>query len=323
MSRGYRAPGEAGRRRQAVEEDRTPRRRPSKRTYVKVLSALALVAAVGTLSAGPTSSAQVGGDGVFRVGALVPKTGGLQFFNRPMAAGVRLAVADINAAGGVYGRPVAAIETDSGDSDRHVIPALTRLLAQRANVVVGPVTSSMSLAIADHVKHAGVVQISPTAASDRLTGLDDDGLIFRMAGPDANQGRLLAHLIEADGARRVGILARGDAYGAALSGHVRDALQVPARVETYDAAAKTYAEDVKKIKAWEPDAIVIAGFTETADLARELVRQGLGSGDHRWYFGDGYLANGGDTAASLPPGILDGAKAAQAGRRCPRRSSSG
>ncbi len=269
----------------------------------------------GAGGARATIAPAVGGDGVLRLGALVPQSGGLQFFNRPMAAGVRLAIADINAAGGVFGRKVVGTEADAGDSDDRGAQALTRLVAGKADVIIGPVSSSASLAMLDQVKNAGVVQISPTATSDRLTDADDDGLYFRMAGPDAMQGDVLGGLIRADGGRRVGILALDDSYGTGLSGHIRRSLERHGvgrvHVETYDTSDASYITEVRKIRAADPDAIVVVGYTETTAIARELVRQGLGARGHKWYFTDGYHSSGESTR--LPRGTLTGAKATQAG----------
>ncbi|MEO3884448.1 ABC transporter substrate-binding protein [Nonomuraea sp. B5E05] len=261
--------------------------------------------------------AYVGGDGVLRVGALVPKSGGLQFFNRPMAAGVRLAIADINEAGGVFGREVIGTEVDAGDSDDRGTEALAQLIAGGNDVVIGPIMSSTSLATIDQVRTAGVVQISPTATSDELTGAADDGLFFRMAGPDAIQGDVLGELIRADGGRRVGILASDGPYGTGLSEHIRRSLERRGvdrvHVETYDASGESHTADVKKLRSSNPDTIVVVGFAEATAVVRELVRQGLGVGEHKWYFTDGYLSSG--ESLGLPPGVLTGAKATQAGAR--------
>ncbi|MEO3873357.1 ABC transporter substrate-binding protein [Nonomuraea sp. B12E4] len=258
--------------------------------------------------------ADVGGDGVLKLGALVPKSGALQFFNRPMAAGIRLAVADVNAAGGVFGRKMIGTEVDAGDSDDRGTQALAQLISQGSDVVIGPVTSSTSLTMIDQVKRAGVVQISPTATSDQLTDADDHGLFFRMAAPDAIQGDVLAELIRAEGGRRVGILALDDPYGRGLGGHIRRSLERrgvdQVQVETYDTADRSYATEVRRIGAARPDAVVVVGYTETAAIARELELHGLG--ESRWYFTDGYLSSG-DTGSGLPRGTLTGVKATQAG----------
>ncbi|TDD03283.1 ABC transporter substrate-binding protein [Nonomuraea deserti] len=279
---------------------------------------LAPVSGRGTGGAEPTvAPAYVGGDGVLRLGALVPKSGGLQFFNRPMAAGVRLAIADINAAGGVFGRKVIGTEVDAGDSDDRGTEALAQLISERNDVVIGPIMSSTSLAMIDQVRTAGVVQISPTATSDQLTDAADDGLFFRVAGPDAIQGDVLGELIRADGGRRVGILALDDPYGTGLSEHIRRSLERRGvdrvQVETYDASDESHTTDVEKIRASDPDAIVVVGFTEATAVVRELVRQGLGAGEHKWYFTDGYLSSG--ESLGLPQGTLTGAKATQAGAK--------
>jgi branched-chain amino acid transport system substrate-binding protein len=58
---------------------------------------------------------------------------------------------------------------------------------------------------------------------------------------------------------------------------------------------------------------VVVGFTEATAIVRELVRQGLGVGEHKWYFTDGYLSSG--ESLGLPQGTLTGAKATQAGAK--------
>src|SRR3954471_12401080 len=50
------------------------------------------------------------------IGTLLPLTGSLAFLGPPEVAGVKLAIQDINAAGGVVGQPVQLVEGDSGDA---------------------------------------------------------------------------------------------------------------------------------------------------------------------------------------------------------------
>src|SRR5688572_20223334 len=55
------------------------------------------------------------GDGTLTIGNLLPQTGDLAFLGPPEFAGVKLAVEEMNAAGGVLGQDVANIDADSGD----------------------------------------------------------------------------------------------------------------------------------------------------------------------------------------------------------------
>ena len=70
---------------------------------------------------GGDSAAQNTGDGTFTVGTLLPETGSLAFLGPPEFAGVDLAVADINEAGGVNGEEIPdAIQGDSGDTSTDI-----------------------------------------------------------------------------------------------------------------------------------------------------------------------------------------------------------
>src|ERR1700754_394099 len=88
--------------------------------------AIALVAVAGLLAGctapkpmptpTPTPTATPIGDGVLKIGTLFPSTGATAFLGGPQLDGVKVAVADINAAGGVNGKPVVLLSDDSGDA---------------------------------------------------------------------------------------------------------------------------------------------------------------------------------------------------------------
>ncbi len=59
-------------------------------------------------------------DGVLTIGTLLPQTGTLAFLGPPEFAGVDLAVQEINAAGGVLGKPVEKFDCDSGDTSTNI-----------------------------------------------------------------------------------------------------------------------------------------------------------------------------------------------------------
>ena len=77
---------------------------------------------------GSSAPAATGGDGVLKVGTLLPQTGSLAFLGPPEFAGVDLAVKEINAAGGVLGKDVVVSDTDSGDTSTDIGRALVDAL---------------------------------------------------------------------------------------------------------------------------------------------------------------------------------------------------
>ena len=147
-------------------------------------------------SAAPSSSAPAAkGDGDLTVGTLLPQTGDLAFLGPPEFAGVQTAVDDINAAGGVLGKPVVQIKADSGDGTPDIAGAQTdKLLDANADVIVGAASSSVSLSVIDKITGAGVVQFSPANTSPAFDDpkTDPKNLYFRTAPSDVLQGAVMA-----------------------------------------------------------------------------------------------------------------------------------
>ncbi len=157
-------------------------------------------------------------DGTLTFGGLLPQTGDLSFLGPPEEAGAALAVADINAAGGVLGQDVVYLPGDSGDADPDVAnPTVDAHLAANADAIVGAASSGISLNVIDKITGACVIQFSPANTSPQFTDYDDDDLYFRTAPSDILQGQVLADLMVEDGVATAALLARQDSYGEGCS----------------------------------------------------------------------------------------------------------
>ncbi|WP_448608024.1 ABC transporter substrate-binding protein [Geodermatophilus sp. URMC 60] len=217
------------------------------------------------------------------IGTLLPLTGNLAFLGPPEVAGARLAVNDINAAGGVLGQPVQLIEGDSGDASTDTATqTVDRLLQGGANAIIGAASSGVSLTVIDRITGAGVVQFSPANTSDQFTDYNDNGLYFRSAPPDTLQARALSDLIINDGNNTVGIMALNDPYGTGLMENTRENLIAAGLAEdsiqtlTYDPQAANYDAEIQQMVDFAPDAIVVIGFEESARILEGLNSQGIG-----------------------------------------------
>ena len=217
------------------------------------------------------------------IGTLLPLTGDLAFLGPPEVAGAKLAVADINAAGGVLGQPVQLIEGDSGDASTDTATQTAdRLLQSGVNVVVGAASSTVSLTVIDRITGAGVMQISPANTSDQFTTYNDNGLYFRTAPPDTLQARALSDLIIEDGNNTVGILALNDPYGTGLAENTLKNLVDAGLAEddiqsiTYDPQAANFDSEVQEMVDFNPDAIVVIGFEESSRILESLNQNGVG-----------------------------------------------
>lgn len=236
------------------------------------------------------------GDGVLKIGTLLPVTGSLAFLGPPEIAGVQLAINEINEGGGVLGKPVVLVEGDSGDTPEFANATTDRLLAENVDAVVGAAASGISLSVIDKITGAGVVQFSPANTSDKLTTYADKGLYFRVAPPDLLQGAAIAKLVADDGATNVAIIARNDAYGTGLAEVVQKTLEdagiTVSVVKIYEPDAGTFDAEVADMVAASPDAVVVIGFEESSKILRTMVENGIGPHDVMTYGCDGNIGNG-------------------------------
>src|SRR5690349_20124750 len=263
----------------------------------------------GSTSAATTSAAAAAkGDGTLKIGTLLPQTGSLAFLGPPEFAGVDLAIKDINAAGGVLGKPVTDVKSDSGDTSTDIASqSVDRLLSQKVDTIIGAASSAVSLTVIDKITGAGVVEISPANTSPKFTDYKDNGLYFRTAPSDVLQGRVLGDLMIGDGAQTVGILALRDPYGTGLAENVtRSVTDGGGEVvitKIYDPKAATFSAEVGAVKAKNPDAIALISFDEAKKIVPEMIKQKIDM--KQVYFVDCNLA---DYSKDFAKGTLTGAK---------------
>jgi ABC-type branched-subunit amino acid transport system substrate-binding protein len=236
------------------------------------------------------------GDGELKIGTILPQTGSLAFLGPPEFAGFDLALADVNAAGGVLGKDVVGIKGDSGDTTTDTASkTVDAQLSQNVDAIIGAASSGVSLTVIDKIAAAGVVQFSPANTSKAFSSYDDKGLYFRAAPSDILQGAVLADVIASDGASKVAIIARNDSYGTGLAEDLKKSLEA-AGVEVviekiYDEKATAFDAEVDAIKAAGPDAIAIIGFDETSKILATMVEKGVGPQSVSVYGCDGNMGN--------------------------------
>jgi branched-chain amino acid transport system substrate-binding protein len=282
--------------------------------------------ASGSTSGGDTGSyvaaacaADSTSENTFKVGTLLPVTGNLAFLGPPEIAGVGLAVADINAAGGVNGTQACLTETDSGGgADMSVSTASAEdLIKQKVSVVIGAASSGVTLNVVDSFVAAEIVQISPANTAPDLSGYSP--FYFRTAPPDSVQGSALGQLIVGDGNANVAFITLNDPYGIGLRDATAAAIEEGGGTITYGAAGAgqefpaeqaTFSSDVTAAIESGPDAIVVISFDEAKAIIPELVAQGWDMS--KVYFCDG---NNADYSADFEPGTLLGIQATTPGAK--------
>lgn len=113
----------------------------------------------------PTPTPTASGDGVLRIGNLTPISGPLASTGAAQAAGIELAVRQINEQGGVLGSPIEVWHRDAGDTDPAKTEAnLTALLAHNVDVIIAPASADVMDVLLPLAKKAGVLVVAPANA---------------------------------------------------------------------------------------------------------------------------------------------------------------
>ena len=246
-----------------------------------------------TTTAGDTDTtvAENTGDGTLQIGYVLPQTGSLSFLGPPMIEAVKMAVEEINAAGGILGQPVELIETDSGTDPDVANTSVDQLLSQGVDYIVGPASSGVALSVIDKITGAGTPMCSPSNTGVQFTNYDDDSFYFRTAPPDNLQAQVLADLIVGDDHTNVVVLGRSDEYGEGFANFLAEELEalgaeVP-EVIIYDHDAGSYQAEAQAIASHSPEAVAMISFEEGAQVITSAVAEGVGPQDVAWYGADG------------------------------------
>lgn len=243
------------------------------------------------------------GDGTLQLGYILPESGPLAFLGPPQIQAVELAIADINAAGGVLGNDVTLSSGDEAGDAAIASEEASRLIGEGVDAIIGAAASGMSLAFVDAVTSAGILQCSASNTAPTFTANDYGGLYSRTAPTDALQGPVLADAIIADGGQNVAILARADDYGQGLLDATQAALEESGATvvfsEAYDPEAQTFSAEVDAVAGSNPDAVVLISFEEGGQILAAMIEAGLGPDAVAIWGADGTA--GDDFVAAVDP----------------------
>jgi branched-chain amino acid transport system substrate-binding protein len=107
------------------------------------------------------------------VGFVAGLSGRVADLGVPGRNGAMLAMEQCNAAGGIKGRPVHLVVRDDQQNPESAKQAVAELIEAQVEAIIGPMTSSMAMAVVPLVNAANTIMISPTVTTPELTGIDD------------------------------------------------------------------------------------------------------------------------------------------------------
>jgi len=239
------------------------------RSWLEVLrAALAGLAAV-TAVAAPAQPIRLGELNSYKV---------FPAFLEPYKKGMDLAVAEINAAGGVLGRPLEIISRDDNGNPGDAVRVAEELLSrEKAVLLMGTFASNVGLAVADLAKQRKVLFLAAEPLTDKIVWENGNRYTFRLRASTYMQTAMLAPEAAKLGKKRWAIVYPNYEYGqSATAAFKKQMISLQAGgIEFVEQAVPLGKIDagpvVQALLDAKPDAVFSSLFG--ADLAR-FVREG-------------------------------------------------
>lgn len=216
------------------------------------------------------------------IGASAPMTGPRALLGKYFRRGVNLAVDEVNAAGGVLGKPLSvAFEDDQGDNPNAAINAMNKLKdARNVPVVLGPHFSVAQLAV--QKSYCGGALVSITGASGVPVTATGCKFVFRIRGNDNLQGKaLVTYALDHLKTRKIGVISINDDFGKGGAERVVAALKSnnvePVSVESHNPHDTDFSAQLARLKRAGAELVILwTHDAESALIVRQSKQLGLG-----------------------------------------------
>jgi ABC-type branched-subunit amino acid transport system substrate-binding protein len=238
----------------------------------KSLQALGLAVGALALSVLPASAqTKVTNEGIspteIVIGTHQDLSGPIKVWGVPVSNGMKMAVEEINAAGGINGRKLKLILEDSGyDPKRAVLASQKMIEKDKIFAMIGPMGSPTVLAAQDVLFDAGVMQLFPLTAAEFTFKFDpakpQERLKFNNLLPYVESTRAaVKYMVEWKNFKKPCLMHQDDEYGKSVLDGFTQQLEVmkvtPASVTSYKRGASDFSAQVAKMKSDGCDMVVL------------------------------------------------------------------
>jgi branched-chain amino acid transport system substrate-binding protein len=237
---------------------------------------LALLAGVALIGFASIATAQP-----IRIGAVYPLTGGVSYDGITKLNGAKLAVDEINAKGGVLGRPLELLSEDGACNPAQSVASAEKLISQSKVVaLLGAICSSATGAISETIKKYRIPLVSGVSTAERLTE-QANPYFFRATTTTTLNGKSMGEtLVKLANGKRIAFIVTSDDWGRSAAQSYGESFKARGAevvaTEYFDRAETDFAALLTKIRASRPDAIVsTGGFQNAANVTKQARQMGL------------------------------------------------
>lgn len=214
-----------------------------------------------------------GGPKTVRIGLLAPLTGDVASAGSDLLNSTRMAVDEVNAAGGIRGMQVELIAEDSRCNAGDAASAAQKLVnVDKVQTIIGGFCSSESLAAAPIAAAAKVVILSAASTSSKLTGFSP--YFFRNNPSDALKGVAYGRYFAKAGYKKIAMITENQDFPQGIRGAVKANLPAGATMvfdEVVEPGTKDFRTLMTRLKIADFDLFFVNGQTDSTDA--EMIKQ--------------------------------------------------
>ncbi len=221
-------------------------------------------------------------DGILRIGAALPFTGTSEFTGPAPATAIRVAVDEINAAGGVLGEPVEYEEADTRSEREGLFGRFQDLRGAGADVIMSVSGESLEIIQLAELTSVPLLSIQPTAPHEHASW--DSDWWFGFASHNVLEGAAIGQLMFDDGHRTAAVISDSAIFRNEMLDQTATTFEglggtAVAQVD-YDISRvldeQLRANLLSDVIAARPDAVAVFGFDDQVEaILRDLFAAGM------------------------------------------------
>ncbi len=242
-----------------------------------VIAGVALLAAV----LGPAAVGDARAQQPIKIAFLSSLSGPFTPWGVQVRDGMKLAVAEVNAAGGVAGRPLELIERDDRNNASEAITAF-KFLVEREGIVAagGVISSDVGLAVSREAE-ALRVPLFLTMSGSHAILRKDSRYTFRTCLPAAPMNmEYIAGLIKENKYTRVGVIVADYAWGHAVRESIEKIIKplpgVRLQLEVAPVPERDFTPYLRKLQGLDPELLIATGHPPgNVTITRQAIEMGM------------------------------------------------
>ncbi len=244
----------------------------------KVIISLAVVVfAISLMGLGMPAVCEAGN--VVVIGSIDPLTGTNAIQGQDMQRGEQLALEEINAAGGICGKPLKILWEDTESSAKGGMAAVHKLVEiNKVPLILGAYSSGVSLPTGQFTNSKKVIQISEASTSPKLR--DIGPYFFNAIGLDEVMGTKLAQFALESGAQTFASITVNNPFGIGIEIWTKKTVKRAGKKwlvgVRYDEKKSDYRAELQRVFAKNPDVVFFTAYgTESKLILKQAYEMGL------------------------------------------------